>query len=285
MEIQQYDDFAARHNAAMAAARSIYEAMHPRPVMGQVSRDLVSRLTLTALVIVMVAAVIVSGSRTIDEFSTNSTFIGAIAFIMVEGGIMAYAFFRARRNASKERLQNTVRWATAGLIFIVIVALAANVDATLRAHKIVLPETVKAAINLLVAISAPALGFISSDILAIELMATDIKRRDNEEKHRLETEKWEVGFNQWWLSQRKNWGVKVEIPTPSNGIPLENIGKLPSKSTVGHTKAPDAMKRVEAYFQENPNASSENPLEIAASLGVGKSTVYNYLKAHKGDAS
>ena len=64
---------------------------------------------------------------------------------------------------------------------------------------------------------------------------------------------------------------------------MESNGMLPSKSTLGHTKKPDAAKRVKDYFAENPDAIHQNPLEIAAYLEVGKSTVYNVLKSIKSD--
>lgn len=282
--IQQFDEFAIRHNAAMAAFKSMYEAKIPAPVKPRVARDVVSLIIVFALAIVMVAAVIVSSSRTIDEFGGGA--IGATAFVMIEGGIMAYAFFRARRNASKTRLQNTVRWATAGLILTFIVGLGANTDASLKHQGIVLPQWINTTIHLLVALSAPTLAFISSDVLAIELMATDIKRREVEESHKAAMDEWQAGFVRSWAAQQKNWGVKVEVENPglSNGNPGNSIGNsgiLPSKSTLGHTKKPDAAKRVKDYLEENPDAVNGNPLEIAAHLEVGKSTVYNVLKEYK----
>jgi hypothetical protein len=282
IQIGQFDELAVRHNAAMAAFKTMHEARHPLPVKEQISRDVVSLIIVVALTIVMVAAVIVSSSRTIDEFGGGA--IGITAFIMVEGGIMAYAFFRARRNASKTRLQNTIRWATAGLILTFIVGLGANTDASLKHQGVELPTWINTAIHLLVAISAPTLAFISSDVLAIELMATDIKRREAEENYRIALEQWWEGFTRSWSAQQGRWGVRVEIENPnlSNGIPLESSGMLPAKSSLGHKKAPDATKRVADFFAANPEAINGNPLEIAAHLEVGKSTVYNYLKAKKG---
>jgi hypothetical protein len=278
IQISQFDELAVRHNAAMAAFRTMHEARHPLPTEEKIARDNVSLIIVIALAIVMVAAVIVSSSRTIDEFGGGA--IGLTAFVMIEGGIMAYAFFRARRNASKDRLAKTVRWATAGLILTFIVGLGANIDASLKHQSIVLPQWVGTTIHLLVALSAPTLAFISSDVLAIELMATDIKRREAKENHRLALEEWWTGFSRSWAVQQKNWGVKVEMERPifSNGIPLESSGMLPSKSTLGHTKKPDAAKRVKDYFAENPDAIHQNPLEIAAYLEVGKSTVYNVIR-------
>lgn len=210
--LQQYDDFAIRHNAAMAAFKTMHEARHPLPVKEEISRDIVSLIIIIALAIVMVAAVVVSSSRTIDEFGGGA--IGVTAFVMVEGGIMAYAFFRARRNASKTRLQNTIKWATAGLVLTFIVGLGANTDASLKHQGIELPSWVNTMIHLLVAVSAPTLAFISSDVLAIELMATDIRRREAEMNHKSALDEWWADFNKAWSSNQRNWGVKVEVEQP-----------------------------------------------------------------------
>jgi len=283
---QVYDDYATRHEAAYTVFRRTYELENARPNVETVSRDVVSLIIVLALTTVSIASIVVSGSRTVEEFGGGS--IGAVAFVMIEGGIMAYGFFIARRNANKQRLQQTVKWAMAGLVLTVMVGLGANADAVLRGHGITVPKEINIVINLLVALSAPALAFISSDVLAIELMATEIRRREAAIEFSERTREWQKALNTAWSKQQRSWGAKIEISksvsnTLSNGIPIENVGILPSKSIAGHKKAPDASKRIEQYFQENPmEISNGNALEIAELLGVGKSSVYNYMKVHRG---
>src|SRR4051812_38722949 len=103
---QIYDEAVVRHEVAYAGFTRIYEMKNPRPTKSTIKRDTVSMIIVFALAVVMGAAVVVSSSRTIDEFGGGG--IGATAFVMIEGGIMVYALFRARRTASKERLQKTV---------------------------------------------------------------------------------------------------------------------------------------------------------------------------------
>lgn len=283
--IQLYDDFAARHNAAYAAFETIYAAKNPKPILTEVKKDVVGVVLGIVLSIVMAASVIVSSSRTIDEFGGGA--IGAIAFVMIEGGIMAYAFWRARRTINIKKVENALRLATVGLVLTFIVGLSANIDATLRHKDIHLPDWVNTGINLLVAVSAPALAFISSEVLAIELMANDVRRRQNLKDHEAAMRAWKDDKDVAWVREKANWGVKIKVDnmvtsnTLSNGIPLESSGSLPAKSTLGHTKKPDAAKRVKDYLDENPDAINGNPLEIAAFLEVGKSTVYNVLKEYK----
>src|SRR3990167_469017 len=67
----------------------------------------------------------------------------------------------------------------------------------------------------------------------------------------------------------------------SNGNPSEirvEVPALPAKSTLGHSKAPDATRRVREYYEDNPDALEENPKQVAKRLEVGKSTVYAIRK-------
>lgn len=276
---QVYDELVVRTQAAYAGFSTIYESKNPRPTKAIIRRDFVSMMIVVALSIVMLASIIVSGSRTISEFGGG--FIGTVAFIMIECGIAVYALFRARRNANPKRLQNTVKWATVGLILTFLIAVAANIDATLKTHGIHIDETVLAVINLAVAVSAPALAFISSDVLAIELMATDIQRREALRVYDEKCAEWLDGLNRSYNAQPKTSIFRVDVQRIPMEIPMESNGMLPSKSTVGHTKKPDATERVMEYLAENPAAIQNNPLEVAAILGVGKSTVYNVFKSVK----
>lgn len=289
-DIQLYDEYAVKHEAAFAAFSRIHESKNPRPELGTVQRDLVSSLIVAALAVVMFAAVAVSMSRTINEFGGG--FIGAAAFVMVEGGIMVYALFRARRTASTARLRSTVKWATAGLILTFIIGIGANIDNALTHKGIQLPDWINVVVNLLVAISAPTLAFISSDVLAIELMAMDIKRREALEHYNEQMSDWLEGLNKSWSSQQGKWGVRIDVPSPavvsipssigiSNGIPLEQPTQL-AASTLGHSKVVNASEQCRQYLLDNPDALELSPLEIAKLAGVGKSTAYKVVAELKG---
>lgn len=284
--LAQYDEFAVKHLAAYNAFATIFEAQNPRPTLATISRDTVSLIIVLALAVVMVAAVIVSGSRTVDEFAPDGLpGIGIIAFVMVEGGIMAYAFFRARRGANKERLQSTVRWATAGLILTVIVGLGANVDSTLRSHGVFMPEGVKTFLNLLVAISAPALGFISSDVLAIELMATDIKRRDAQRDYELALAAWQERLNNSWRSKQADWGVKVKVEQPER-LALPEYPVFSSKIQENTRFTPSRkLQAALDWLQEHPDQLSEESRKLAEIIGVSHTTVNKAQRIMRGDNS
>lgn len=276
-----YDDYAIRHNAAYTVFRQTYELENPRPSIETVSRDVVSLIIILALTIVSIASIIVSGSRTIEEFGGG--LIGTIAFVMIEGGIMAYGFFIARRNANKERLKNTVKWAMAGLVLTVIVGLGANADAVLKKHGINIPTEVNIFINLLVALSAPTLAFISSDVLAIELMATEIRRRDAILEHDKKLKKWLKDMNATWRGEQRNWGAKIKIEKPEQPKieAVSHVSVTPDTIDTKEKKPSKEMLKAIQWLELNPEALNRPSRELTQDIGVSHMTIFRaqeYLK-------
>lgn len=270
--LQVYDEFVARHEAAYTGFVKYYTLKNPPPQPAEIHRDYVSTIIVIALAIVMVASIIVSSSRTIDEFGGGQ--IGTIAFIMVEGGIMAYAFFRARRTASTERLEKTVKWATVGLALTFIVGLGANMDAELRHKGINLPDWVNVGINLLVGISAPTLAFISSDVLAIELMATDIKKRQADKDHKIAMKEWEAGRSHSWASQQKQWGVgKIEVERPAPRELPSNLIKSDEKSQ--RNKPSIRLQKALDYLNGHPEDLEKPSRDLEVKIdGISYGTIH-----------
>lgn len=269
-----YDEYATRHNAAYTVFCQTYELETPRPLLAAVTRDIVSLIIILALTIVSIASIIVSGSRTIEEFGGRG--IGTVAFVMIEGGIMAYGFFIARRNANKERLKNTVRWAMAGLVLTVIVGLGANADAVLRGHGIMLPNEITIIINLLVALSAPALAFISSDVLAIELMATDIRRRDASLEHEKKTRKWQKDMNTAWRAQQRNWGAKIQVEKQAPPMLMAHqisSNLIKNNQISSRNKPSPRLQKAIDYFNQHPEHLETPSRDLESVLGMSYGTI------------
>lgn len=267
---QVYDELVIRTQAAYAGFSTIYESKNPRPTKATIRRDFVSLMIVVALAIVMLASIIVSGSRKISEFGGEG--IGTVAFIMIECGIAVYALFRARRNANPKRLQSTVKWATVGLVLTFLIAVAANIDATLKTHGIHIDSSILAIINLAVAISAPALAFISSDVLAIELMATDIQRREAQRNYDEQCAVWLDGLNRSWNSNQSKWGVKVDIPQQQQ-IQAENT--VNSSNLQENTRFVPSRKLQQAldYFDTHPEDLSTESRILQDVIGVSHTTI------------
>lgn len=291
---QVYDEYTVRLQAAYAGFSSFYESKNPRPTLATVRRDFVSLIIVIALTVVMLASIIVSGSRTIPEFGGG--FIGTIAFIMSDCAVMVYAFFRARRTANPKRLQNTVKWATVGLILTFLIGVAANIDSTLKAHNIAINENILVLINLAVAVSAPVLAFISSDVLAIELMATDIQRREALRVYDERCAEWLDGLNRSYNAQPKTSVFRVDVQKPDGRTDTKQ-GQLSALSAAdgqrtdtdgrshgygqGYQKRTDARTRVTEHLTQFPDDLTMNVRDLAEKLSVGKTTVAEVMKNFK----
>lgn len=284
--VQVYGEIADKHNAAYDSFRRTYEKEYPMPLKPRVEQD--SWFVLIALVMMVVASVVVSGSRTIEEFGGGA--VGIAAFAMLEIGIVTYAFFRTKTNIDRERIDGVRRKAGRGLTLAFIVAVAANIHAVLKSRGIEITQDINTIINILVAISAPTLAFISGDVMALELLRNRQKQNEADEKHAANMIVWNDGLTEKWKQQRANWGVKIqveslpmEVPALSNGIPNGNPVEtvIPSESTLGHRKEPDATRKATNYLLENSEQfvgwNKADLVRQLQSIGVGKSTAYNVV--------
>lgn len=306
--LMRYDEFVARYEAAYAAFKKVYVLRHPPPSPPRARR--VSWITV-ALAFLLAASVLVSGSRTVDEFGGFP--VGVAAFVMLECALVAYAFFRKRRSSDALRLEHTRRLASVGLAVAFTVALAANVDDVLRDGGVWTGEGVKLMIALLVAASAPVLALISGDMLAAETLVAEAKRRQEQQAYEALLEAWNAGLNVAWNAQRARWGVRVESLADDDALaslPLSTSGQLTAsgrRSTSGQSSASgrrsasgqssmsghapasgqltasgqrsaSGQDALLAYLDAHPDAAQRSVRALAAEVGVSKSTVAAALR-------
>lgn len=270
-ELGIYDEMAARASAAYTAFSKHYETEHPAPERAALTRDVVSVAIVVSLLVVMVAGVVVSSSRTINEFGGGGVGVGA--FIMLEGGLVAYAFFRARRAAAESnRVGNARRLATVGLTLAFVSALAANIHAVLRAQDIETPAIVNTVINLFVAVSAPTLAFISADVLAIELMSGDARRRAAEAQHEAAMNEWRAGLQDEWQRRQRVMGVswKVERVEASPQLSAEIDVNL-RKNTSIDRPSPKLQAAIE-WLEAHPEHLRTESRKLGELIGVSHAT-------------
>ena len=200
-----YDEFAQQYEAAYRAFAATYELRTPRPEKPKRRWD--NAGVLLALAVMLLAQVIVSGSRTIKEFGE----VGGAAFVMLEVGMVTFAFIRTSRDYDESRHVTVLRWVGAGLLISFMVLLSGNIDATLKSKSIHLPDWVNVAIQLAIAVSAPVLAFITGDVLGMYVAMQSYKQRKAQEKYEEDYKEWGVGLANSWKSQKSQWGVKIEV--------------------------------------------------------------------------
>lgn len=296
-QIGIYDEMQARAELAYLAFSKQYAIENPPPERAALRRDVVSLAIVFSLVVVMIAGVVVSSSRTIEEFGTggNQT-VGVSAFVMLEGGLVAYAFFRARRSAAegRERVGNARRLATIGLTLAFVSALAANIHAVMKASpEAVVVPFIETLIGLLVAVSAPTLAFISADVLAIELMSGDVRQRAADAEHDRLMNDWRAALRDEWQRRQRTMGVSWKVERASDqtsertdrqtapALPVSDqtdrqTAALPAGQTVsghyGYTRTPGGQAAVIEYLKANPGSEKLSARDIAKLTGVSPDT-------------
>lgn len=278
LNLSQYDELAARHNAAYAAFKAIFETRTPPPLRPVVLRD--SLFIPVALCIMIIASVLVSGSRTVLEFGGGA--VGVSAFVMLEGAIVTYAFFRTRINFDDSRMEQVRTLANRGLVLSFAVAVAANVHSVIKGAGIETPAIVTIAILILVAISAPTLAFISGDIMALELMRNSYKARKAEAEYSAAYGQWATDLNTAWTREKSRWGVKVEVeaaPALSNGVnPVKSSNLLENTRFVPSRKLQLALD----YFDIHPEHLGEESRKLVEIIGVSHTTINKAQRMKRG---
>jgi hypothetical protein len=276
-------DHANQVNDAYDAHVSMYSKRNPPPEPPKklTWRDITGELLIIVMLAVMVvASVIVSGSRTIPEFGGG--LVGIAAFTMLEGGIIAYAYIRTKRHFDIERRNQVFKFLGAGLIFAFGVSVAANVHAVLKAQGIVFGSAVDLAIAIAVAISAPTLALISGDLLGMETVAAASMKKRRQDEYEKRVKEWRDDLNEEWKRVAPKLGVQQRVQIVRPALPDQDVRPaLVSGEVSARTKSgQDSRTKVSAYLSALSESGQSRPSvrTIADELGMGKTTVADILK-------
>lgn len=290
---EQFDDRMERELRVMQQYRVYYEARNPLPKRQvYVSNNRLIYAVVSALVI---ASVIVSAYHTIpifvgEELTVITFIVGLAVFTMVELAVVSLTYINIKKSyeLNPQKHRDVLKWLRAGLGLVFAVAVGANVYSTTRAVGFISGE-VDLAISILVGLSAPVMAFVSGEVLAMTTVDGQHQQRQMDNDFDVKMVEYQDAFLKAWDARKnKMVGAVTVSKDASNSIPNLSIGNsigtpaLPSNSTVGHRKAPDAAERVRKYYTENPEALELSPLEVSQLLGIGKSTVYNIRNEMKG---
>lgn len=272
--LTQYDRFAAKHAMAYAAFCDIYQREKPPPSMPSLDRE--SVFIPIAIVVMVIASVIVSGSRTVLEFGGG--FVGLSAFVMVECTIVAFAFFRTRTGFTDKRIDNVRKLATLGLILAFIVAVAANIHAVLKSEGIFISDTINTLILALVGFSAPTLAFISGDIMAVETLRNTYRVRKAKADHAVALAEWRAEMNRAWAKSQSKYGIRVErLSDEIDKLPVPSVysdrQQTDSRQTGhGYSRQASGAQMVVDWLTDHPEDAGLTVRELGARVGVNKDT-------------
>lgn len=270
-----FDEQAVRYEAAYAAFQRAYELKQPPPTRTTAVRP--DYVVLIALLALVVASVVVSGSRTITEFGGG--IVGLMAFVMLEAGIVGYSFIRTKSHFTEERAASVRRLTTAGMLIALAVAVAANLHATLAANGVALAEWLNTAILIAVSVSAPVLAFISGDVLGMEAVAYERRKADAEAVYAAAMGEWRSGLNASWQASPLYRGVRltteVTVTTPALSSPVQPASKALSSGQ-------NPRQRVQSFLQQTPEAVNWTARELAEACAVSPQTANTVRNAMRG---
>jgi hypothetical protein len=296
----QYNDYAERYNAAYDSFSKMYAKQNPPPPKpAPLKTDVGTR---RAIAFMVVASVIVSGSRTIVEFAGQdpdpaNLFVGIAAFAMIELGIVFYAYLRSKNNFDASRRENIGRLLTWGVRLAFLIAVVANVHASAKAAGFT-SDTIELVIAIMLGVSAPTLALISGDALAMEVVNAEAVERRQYVEYDAIYGSWQVGLNAAWERQRASFKLAKKFDAASAlSASVSGSGQADSDRTDGQRTLPDrsghgygqgysrtggAREKVDAYLQDNPEALTLPVRQLAEVVGVGKTVAADALRAAKG---
>lgn len=270
----QYEEMETRRNAAFAMFSSIYDNEHPEPERGQPTD--VGKISLFFQILIMAASIYVSGSRTITEFGGG--FLGFCAFVMLEGAIIYYSFFRTRSNFNEAQKRETRKQSGRGLALAFIVALAANIHSVLTAHGIAISPTVGTVINLFVALSAPVMAFIGGDLFSYEQLRIQSRYKAVDMAYESALNAWQDTKSKAWNSQQTRYGanIKIAVPEPSQIVSGETVSETGRgiPISVGQTVG----QRLETWLSQHPEGWDMSVSEVSQVTGLPRSSVGREMK-------
>lgn len=272
-ELTQYDEMQARFAAAYEYHVQTYSIKNPPPAEPQ--DEGFDRIVVGGLALLVLSSVIVSGSRTIDEFGGG--LIGWSAFAMLELGVVTYAYVRTKRHYDEEKHKSLKRQMTGGMLLALVVAVVANIHATAKQNDVYIADWINTIISLLVAISAPVLAFIAGDILGMEAVATQSRQSKAMKQWREEMERWREGLNRSWDAQKARLGIVVEVKSDRQAAEIDvNLRKLPSIA-----RPSPKMKKAIEWLRQHPEHLETESRVLAEMIGVSHTLANDARKVVK----
>lgn len=295
-QIESIENQVALAEKGYQAFRRMYAQTNARPE----KRKYTSRLGIlrVAVIIVMVAGSIVSANHTIPTFmgETTSLIVGIAAFFMSELALAAFAYIGVMRHyrETQQEPKSLKTLVSLGVIVPFIVMAAANISHEFALQKIALPGFIAIGITLAISLSAPFMSYIAGEVFAMFEVIDRVDQEKHDTVYAELIEKWEDKCRAAWGREKVNYGGKIRVEAMpiqvlsngqsngSNGYPLDNqYGNVqihPSKSSIGHTKKPQASRDARKYFEDHPDELAADDPNPAIALGIaGRSTVYKVM--------
>lgn len=173
--------------------------------------------------------------------------------------------------------RHDIYWLRYLMIAAVLVALVSNVGSSVLAVSENGGNTLNQVGGILLSVLAPVTALAAGEVLHKEQDKRDAAQKEAGDEYQTAMLELQAKVNAAWKRYEKDASTvqssKVRPMDASNGQDY-----TPAASTLGHTKVPDASKRVHEFYEQNKDALWDERLgvrKVAEGLGVGRQTVSN----------
>lgn len=273
-EQNQYIEVAQKHTDAMEAWRMIYTKQFPPPERRIIQVD--NRIQIGTLLLVVVAAIIVSASHTIPVFMRGTGAItGIAAFVMLEFGLVALTYQRTREKTLRDGSnESSFKWITGAIGLTLFILLVGNIYYTAGEYGFRHPIA-DVFVVICVGVSAPALAFVSGEALALESVKALLAQRDMDAQYAADMLAYNEAFVASWDARRqKKWGANVEVQrdrpeqlAAASDVNLVNLRKFTT------LRASPKLQQALDWFKEHPEQLAAASRDLEPIIGVSHMTI------------
>lgn len=298
-----FDQHTERYEKAWEAFNRLYVMEHPAPPAPRWYQGL--PWLMIPFGVIALCGIALSALRTAPVFQqiavplVGETFAlleAALAVIVIEVAIviMRYVLVLQRAEDGKLNTDDLRAWMVGGFWLAFGVAILANLYASIKHVPLVAPVAplLDLVIALAVGLSAPMLAFIAGDILASLYLRSERRRADLRARYEAALSDWQTAREKSWNARKGDYGLRLRVDNlPAATASMSALSEPDGQRTdvdgrghgygVGYVKRTDAQDRVRAYLDSNPDAISLTVRELAATVGVGKTTVAEVVRQYK----
>jgi hypothetical protein len=232
-----HEQVADQFTSAYEGFKRTYQTMNPPPEF-IVADEFKLGWKQYGMMVGIVASVIVSGSHTIpiivgvNNVNAITVLIGLSAFVMIEVMliILAYSSTEQQFKAHDDIRSRVKNFTRAGFYFVLFVAVAANIIYVIE-HNMVIPQErllliawqgIRLIVYLAIGISAPVIAFITGEIIAVDVLEHRSRQNKLDKEWQTLMQEWQEALNRSWTSQRKKWGVDIQIDNRVKRLSSDN---------------------------------------------------------------
>ena len=299
-EMVIFDQHTERYTKAWNAFNQLYILERPQPDAPKWHEGL--PWLMIPFGVIAIFSIALSSLRTAPVFQqialplVGPTFAlveAVLAVVVIEVSVVIMRYVHVLQQAEDGKLNHDElrSWMLRGFLLAFIVALLANLYASVR-HQPVIAEIapmVDLIMSIAVGASAPFLAFIAGDILASLYLRSDRRRAELRARFDTALQEWQDARERSWNARKGDYGLRLKVENlspsvlPSASVLSEQTQPtqtLPAAS--GFQRTPDGQQRVIDYLTARPEDAAMPSRQLAARIADVTGVRVGHDTANKG---